>query len=354
HQPLYTFACAGTLALAVAAATASFAVVKPSFLDPLPYAGGDALVSIYTNTETWATAPVSARVMEEIEASGAPITGIAGIDPEGVAYATSQSNEQVLGLRVTPEFFSTIAAPAAGRGFSEGDRDVAILSWSFAQRAFDGDPAAIGRSIMLDGTAHTVVGVMRQGFAAPYWPNAEVLRPLDLAGLLATRPRAVLDLTVIARLNDGATQAQLDAHLAAFSGRLQSDYPEIHGRESWVAHPLRDELVGSARPALLGTAAAAVLLLLIVLANIAGLSAALAVTMRHRLAVQARRTAGPAAERARRDGRRAHERGPLRARRAPGRARQRARHRFASSRTSFSSWNASRTSRALPRPSVCR
>ena len=287
QQPLYTFACAATLALAVAAATASFAVIKPAFLDPLPFAGGDALVTIYTNTETWAAAPVSARVMTEIEESGAPISGVAALDPDGAAYATAGSTEQVLGLRVTPAFFTTLGAPAVGRGFADDERDVAVLSWAFAQRALDGDPTAVGRSISLDGTPHTVVGVLPRDFAPPYWPDADILRPLDLAGLLATRPRGILDLTVIARRNEGVTQAQLDAHLAAFSGRVQRDHPDIHGRESWIAFPLRDELVGSARPALLGTAAAAVLLLLIVAANIAGLSAAVAVTVRHRLAVQA-------------------------------------------------------------------
>lgn len=137
-------------------------------------------IGVYTNTETWATAPVSARVMEEIEASDAPITGIAGMDPKVSRTRRRNRKEQVLCLRVTPEFFSMIAPRAAGHGFSEGDRDVVILSWSFVRRALDGDPAAIGPSIVLDGTAHTVVGVKAQGFAAPYWPNAEVLRPLDL------------------------------------------------------------------------------------------------------------------------------------------------------------------------------
>ena len=91
QQPLYTLACAGTLALAVAAATTSFAVVGPAFLEPLPFAAGDALVTIYTNTETWATAPVSARVMTELEESGAPVSEVTALDPDGVAYATATS-----------------------------------------------------------------------------------------------------------------------------------------------------------------------------------------------------------------------------------------------------------------------
>lgn len=286
QQPLYTFACAATLALAVAAATASLAVIRPAFLDPLPFTAGDALVTLYTHTETWEKAPVSARVMTELIESNAPIEEVVALDPQGVAYARAASTEQVLGLRVTPAFFTILGGPAVGRGFGEDERDAVVLSWSFAQRALDGDAGAIGRSIMLDGTRHTVVGVLPPGFGPPYWPQADVLRPLDLAGLLATRPRGVLDLTVIGRLREGASLAQLDAHLAAFSGRLQREHAEVHGRERWVALSLRDELIGNARTVLLGTAAAAALLLLIVAANIAGLSAALAVSIRDRLAVQ--------------------------------------------------------------------
>ena len=68
---------------------------------------------------------------------------------------------------------------------------------------------------------------------------------------------------------------------------MRDQHPVIHGRQSWVAEPLRDELVGVARPALVGTGAAALLLLLIVCANIAGLSAARAVGLRQQFAVRA-------------------------------------------------------------------
>ncbi|HSK19195.1 MAG TPA: ABC transporter permease [Longimicrobiales bacterium] len=285
RHPLYSFACIGTLALAVATGTASMAVMKRAFLEPLPYPASDRLVSIYTETETWPLAPVSPHVMAELEEHG-PIAGVVGIDPAGASYSTAESTEQIVSLLVTPDFFQTLGAPVLGRGWAEGATNVVVVSWPFWQEQLSGDPAAVGRSIIVDGTAHTVVGVLDRSFVAPYWPQAQVLRPADLPTMLATRPRGALDFTVIAVLDDGTTLDGLHAYLAAYSQRTAAAFPEAHSRQRWVATSLRDELVGSARPVLLGTAAAALLLLLIVCANIAGLSATLAVGARNQLAVQ--------------------------------------------------------------------
>jgi putative ABC transport system permease protein len=228
---------------------------------------------------------VSPHVTAEL-AAAAPIRGVLGIDPAGAAYSTAGSTEQIVTLLVTPGFFSTLGSPVLGGPWPEGATNVVVVSWNFWQEKLSADPAAIGRSIVIDGMSHIVTGVLDRDFVAPYWPNADVLRPLDLPTLLATRPRGALDLTVVAVLEEGATLDGLRAYLAGYSERTSAEYPEAHGRQAWVATSLRDELVGSARPVLMGTTAAAVLLLLIVCANIAGLSATMAVGARNRLAVQ--------------------------------------------------------------------
>ena len=126
---------------------------------------------------------------------------------------------------------------------------------------------------------------MGAGFVGPYWPRNDVWLPLDMTPLLADPSRGRRTLTIVARRT--APQSEVDAFLAVFSDRLQKAHPGIHGQQTWIAEPLRDELVGPARPALIGTAAAAALLLLIVCANIAGLSAVRAVSLRRQLAVRA-------------------------------------------------------------------
>src|SRR5262249_10559005 len=114
----------------------------------------------------------------------------------------------------------------------------------------------------------------------------------DLEAFRAATPPARRNLTVVARLAPNATFERLQAYLAAFSTRYQADNPTLHGRSTWIARPLRGELVGEARGALIGVGAAAALLVLIVMANIGGLAAARGVTLRREVAVRAALGAG--------------------------------------------------------------
>ena len=286
RQRLYTGAVAATLALAVAAASASFAVVKRAFLDPLPYSQAQDLVSLLT-VINGQTSAVSAPLLEDLRGSGAPIADYVPIDPEGVTYSDGQSSEQIVGAYTSPSFFTTLGVRlAAGRPWQEGDRHVAVVSWSFWTEKLGGGDDAVGRSININGTPHAVVGVLPQTFLAPYFTTASVWMPLDVQPLLAGSGRARRTLSIVARMAPGTSVERLNAHLAAFSTQMQQAHPQVHGRQSWTAAPLRDELVGTAGPALLGVGAAATLLLAIVLANIAGLSAARALGTRQQVAVR--------------------------------------------------------------------
>ena len=96
REPLYAFASAGTLALAVAAAVTSFAVVKPALLDPLPYRGGHELVSILTQSGG-VTSAVSAHVLRDLEGSAPPLTEFASIRPAGVTFAGDEATVERAG-----------------------------------------------------------------------------------------------------------------------------------------------------------------------------------------------------------------------------------------------------------------
>ena len=128
---------------------------------------------------------------------------------------------------------------------------------------------------------------MPEGFLAPFGPQVDVWLPLDMRPLLADTARARRTVSVYARLGAGVTLEQASAYMAAFSEQERTQYPAIHGNEAWVVRPLRDDLIGPARTALLGTGAAALLLMLIVWANIAGLSAVNAAALRQRYAIRA-------------------------------------------------------------------
>ncbi len=284
-HPLYAFATAGTLALAIGVGAVTMAVVKRAYLDPLPYRDDATLHSLLTSIDGNVSA-VAPQVVEELRASESPFSGLAGVRPIGFAYAGDNFTESVTGNLVTLDYFSVLGVtPALGRVWTESERDAIVISWPFWTNMLAGDPNVISRSIVLDGRPRTIVGVMPREFVTPYFFTTAVWAPLDLAPLMAG-PRTVRSLSGFARRRPEASVEAAAAYLAVFSRNLQQQHPTDHGRQTWVAPLLRDELVGTARPAVLGAGAAALLLLLIVTANIAGLSTAHAAATRHQAAIR--------------------------------------------------------------------
>jgi hypothetical protein len=168
--------------------------------------------------------------------------------------------------RVTAGLFETLGIVAAlGRTFAldderVGSEPVVILGDALWRERFGADSQVVGRSITLDGIRHTIVGVMPRGFAYPL--DARLWRPLRIR---LTPNRSQL-LSVVGRLEDGATQAQAVAELAA----LQATQRE---RDSVIARvtPLKDTVVGNVTRSLLVFAGAVALVLLIACANVANL-----------------------------------------------------------------------------------
>jgi putative ABC transport system permease protein len=284
-QPLYSVACVLTLALAVGAACVSFAVVKRAFIDPLPYRADHELVSLLTSVDG-AVSAVSPHVLADLRESNPPFVEFAPIRPTGVAYTVAGATETLGVSFVGLDYFAMLGvSPALGRVWTPQEPDAIVVSGAFWRDKLGSDPSAVGSSIVVEGRPRVVVGIMPADFMPPYFQATDAWAPIDMPALLADL-RARRTLTILARRAPGATQQDVDAYLALFSTQLQERFPEHRG-QTWVARPLRDELVGSSRPALLGTAAASALLLLIVGASIAGLSTAQTIAVRHQLVVRA-------------------------------------------------------------------
>lgn len=285
RRPLYAVGVAGTLALAVATGTASVAIVKRGLLDPLPFPHSDRLVSILTSIEGQ-TSAVSAAVYRDMREATSPFDLFAPIRPQSPVLRTAETTAPVTGLQVTPEYFEMLGVePRIGQLWTSPDEPVVVVSWRFFTTTLGGDAQAVGRPLMFGDTPRRVVGVLPEGFLSPYWPNADVWTPLDLRQF-RTEPRARRQFTLLARRADGRGADAGPAFLDAFTTQLRAQWPAEHGRQSWVARSLRDELVGPARPALIGMAAGALVLWLIVCANIGGLSSTRALAQQPQLAIR--------------------------------------------------------------------
>src|SRR6188474_1386220 len=172
-KPLFYSVTILTLALGIGANAAIFTVVNGVLLQPLPYPhperlmmvwtynprqGFDKDVGTYPNFEDWRRGSTSFERMSAYTGASMTLTG-------------SGDPAQIRGGRVTPDFFDTLGvAPARGRAFAAangqaGGERVVILAHGLWTRRFGADPSIIGRTIMLAGVSHEVLGVMPQSFA---------------------------------------------------------------------------------------------------------------------------------------------------------------------------------------------
>jgi len=297
-NPYYTCVTLVTLALAIAANTAIFSLVNATLLRPLPFKDPERLVLIWqTNPGVMETAPTSfpnytdwkseARSFEGMEAWASytntkfNLTG--GTEPEQIQYALASANLfSILGID-----------PVLGRFFrpeddSLGGNRVVVISNKLWQRRFALDPKVIGASLTLDGDSYTIVGVLPSKFKFVSFPKeADVWIPLAQDSARYKRyVRSILYLGVIARLKNDMTTEMAATEMLNISSRLSQEYSDNKGWATRVV-PLKQQVVGDLRPALLVLVAAVVCVLLIACSNVANILLSRAVERQKEIAIRA-------------------------------------------------------------------
>jgi putative ABC transport system permease protein len=283
RAPLFTFTAIVTLAVGIGANSAIFSVVNGILLKPLPFEDPDRLVGL------WHTAP--GLGFDQVNQSPAlhftyrdenrVFEDVAMWDNRQVAVTGLEEPEQLPALLVTAGFFELLGVrPQVGRTFTEeddlpGGARTIMLGYGYWQRAFGGDPTAIGRTLTVQGEPHEIIGV-----APPYFEfargNPDVIMPSRL-----DRARVSIgnfDYQGIARLQDGVTVEQANTDIARmiplatelFPGGIPLAMLENAGFAPLI-HSLKQDFVGDVGNVLwilLGTVG---LVLLIACANVANL-----------------------------------------------------------------------------------
>ncbi|HEV3277294.1 MAG TPA: ABC transporter permease [Terriglobia bacterium] len=306
-NPGFTAVAVLTLALGVGANTAIFSVIDAALLRPLPYDRPEQLVNISTlhlNGNGMVISPDFKAWQEQsgiFESVGAFGLGFNSIS-RGANLTGSGEPMHVEVIGITPGFFRMLGVqPILGRSFSEaeaetGHNQVALLSAAVWRREFGGDRNVLNRTIHLDGTPFTVVGVMPAGLL---YPPGDLWVPevLDASNSLPQSADWRM-LFVIGRLKSGVSLAKARADLDVLTHRLDPQFSagRQKSRSRWHVEviPLRQLLAGDVGHLLVILLIAVAFVLLIACANLANLLLARAAARGKEVAVRAALGAGRA------------------------------------------------------------
>lgn len=283
-SPAFTAVAVLTLALGIGANTAMFSVVNAVLLRPLAYKDSASLVNIWGKYEkegiprNWLSEPEYWDLVDRTQsysdiglyALGGGVNLTSSDAPPVQASAASANAALFPILGVQPALGRTFVSGPSGED-QPGHDHVALLSYSLWRSQFGGDPGIVGKQIQLDRETYSVVGVLPKNFS--FAGKQDLWLPVVL-NRAKPKNRGSHFFHAVARLKPGVSFAQASSELDRLAAQLAREYPDnyptISGWGMFMV-PMKEQIVGQARPALLVLLGAVAFVLLIACVNIANL-----------------------------------------------------------------------------------
>jgi predicted permease len=295
-SPGFTSVAIATLAIGIGGTTAIFSFVDGALLKPLPYADADRMVQVLEKPPGGGKNGISTMNYLDWQKENTVFEYMAARTGGPVTLTGIEEPMQLRGSRVSAHYFDIFGVKTAlGRPFMDGDDQpgkdrVAILSHALWESQFGADPHAIGRSILLDGIPHTVIGVLPGGGVFDRW-YSQVWRPLAFEPQNMTRNFHWFG--AFAKLKRGVTLEQARAQMDAIGARIAHDYPDSNKGWGVSVESFSEQLIGKqVRTYLYVLLAAVGMVLLIGCVNLANLTLARGTVREREIAIRTSLGAG--------------------------------------------------------------
>jgi predicted permease len=273
-SPGFTIVAVLMLAIGIGSVTAMFSVMRTLIIKPFSSPNGERLVYVWSNEGRTVSTLDYFDILDQA-------TSFSELGAYGLQHVTLDEDHPVslYSAFCTPGVLRAFGVtPVLGRWLEPGDEQpgaapVVVISHRLWQRSFAGDPRMIGRTIRLNGSNVTVVGIMPAGFEffSPWaWPNTfDVWRPLQLQRDQVSRDTGWW--LVVGCLKKGVTFDAANAEIKAIGARLKVAYPDTNVKKPFLLTTLRFEKTRYASSYAWMIFGATALMLLVACVNIASM-----------------------------------------------------------------------------------